>query len=89
MADTNFLTYKGKPLVRRKNVIYYGDMNDEYVIRLTVLNEENDIANDIKVELMLSDTSLDEKARIKKESSKKGFFEALDIATIWLSRFNK
>ena len=26
----DFLTYKGKPLVRNGNTIYYGDMNDDF-----------------------------------------------------------
>ena len=29
-----FLTYKGKPLVRQGNTIYYGDMADDYVIMM-------------------------------------------------------
>lgn len=89
MADNNFLTYKGRPLVRNKNVIYYGNMNDEYIIRLTVLSEENDIANKIKVELMLSDTAIEEAKRIKKDIVKENFYEAMDFAVVWLERYNK
>ncbi len=29
---SSFLSYKGYPLVRNKDEIYYGNMNDEYVI---------------------------------------------------------
>ena len=32
-----FLTYKGKPLVRQGNTIYYGDMADDYVIMMQIL----------------------------------------------------
>ena len=85
----NLLTYKEKPLVRKGNVIYFGDMREKYVTRLTVLTSQNDVAEKIKIELMLSDTGLDEKARITKSSEKVGFYEALDIAYIWLTRANK
>lgn len=85
MAD--FLTYKGKPLVRKGNTVYYGDMSDTYIIRLTILSKQNDIADAIKIELMLSDTGLSEKDRIKKTSEKHGFYEALDIASVWLQRY--
>ncbi len=84
MAD--FLTYKGKPLVRKGNTVYYGDMSDAHIVRLTVLSEQNDIADTIKIELMLSDMGVKEKDRIKKTSEKHGFYEALDLASVWLER---
>ena len=84
MAD--FLTYKGRPLVRKGNTVYYGNMSDSYVVRLTILSQQNDIADTIKIELMLSDTGLSEKERIKKTGEKHGFYEALDFATVWLDR---
>ena len=86
MAD--FLTYKGRPLVRKGNTVYYGTMSDSYIVRLTILSEQNDIADAIRIELMLSDTGLSEKERIKKTSEKHGFYEALDFATVWLDRNN-
>lgn len=91
MADTQeFLTYKGLPLVRCKDVLYYGNMSDKYVIRLTVLekSDKNDIktATKVRVELMLSDTSLEESKRIEKSSEKGGLYDAMDIGSIWLSR---
>ena len=89
MAETKFLTYQGKPLVRKDNIIYFGDPNDRYIIRLTILSSNNDIAEKIKIELMLSDTGLTEKERISKTSEKVGFYEAMDIASIWLARANK
>lgn len=32
----DFLTYKGKPLVRNGNTLYYGHMSDDFVIMLTI-----------------------------------------------------
>ena len=32
--NTTLLTYKGKPLMRKDNVIYYGSMADKYIIML-------------------------------------------------------
>ncbi|MBE6739848.1 MAG: hypothetical protein E7565_05975 [Ruminococcaceae bacterium] len=84
MAD--FLTYKGRPLVRKGNTVYYGNMNESHIVRLTILSSENDIADAIKIELMLSDTGLNEKERVKKTSEKHGFYEALDLASVWLDR---
>ena len=46
MADsTPFLMYKGRPLVRSGNVLYYGSMAEKYVIVMQVLStkDENDM----------------------------------------------
>ena len=37
MAFTPKLTYKGKPLVRKDNELYYGSMTDPYVLYLQIL----------------------------------------------------
>ena len=37
MAFTPKLTYKGKPLVRKDNELYYGRMTDPYVLYLQIL----------------------------------------------------
>ena len=46
MADTTpFLMYKGRPLVRSGNVLYYGSMAEKYVIVMQILStkDENDM----------------------------------------------
>ena len=85
-----FLTYKGKPLVRQGNEIYYGNMTDKYVVKLEILSDKkvgnNTLPDKIKVILMNSDITLDEKAGTIKKSEKNGIYEAMDIASVWLER---
>lgn len=85
-----FFMYKNKPLVRCKNTIYYGDMNDEYVIKLDLssLKEENklNVANSVSVQLIATDPEVSIRKRIIKTSKKNNLFLALDIADIWLER---
>lgn len=82
-----FLTYKGKPLVRSKNEIYYGDMSESHVVKFEILStDENDEPNKINVKLMKSNTELADKDRIVKESTKTSMFEALDVGFVWLER---
>ena len=33
---STFFSYKGKPLVRCGDVIYYGDMKDKFVVKLEI-----------------------------------------------------
>ena len=90
MADTNFLTYKEKPLVRSGNEIYYGDMADPYVIKFEILSTKtvdgNDVADKVKVQLLKSDIQLNSKDRIVKETTKDSMFDALDFGFVWLER---
>lgn len=85
-----FLTYKGKPLVRKGDEIYYGDMSEKYVVKLDILSTKKEgkteIPEKIKISLMNSDITLDEKNRVIKQSEKVGFNEAMDFACVWLER---
>ena len=80
-----FLTYKGKPLVRCKETIYYGNIYDKYVIKLQVKSSKKVEGLDIsdKVIVKLVDT---EKNKAVKTSEKSGLYLALDIAEVWLRR---
>ena len=85
-----FLSYKGKPLVRCGDIIYYGDMRDEYVIRLTITETDKqdniDITKKVLVQMLSTDTSLDIKDRVIKKSEKKGLYDAIDLGAVWLER---
>lgn len=90
MAETNFLTYKGKPLVRKGKEIYYGDMSDKFVVRFEILSAKKDgnleIADKVSVQLLDSNTDIALKDRIKKDSTKSNLFDALDLGFTWLER---
>lgn len=88
MADNKFLEYKGKPLVRKGNEIYYGNMAEPYVVRFEILaySKGNDIesASEVSVQLLKSDTELPAKDRVVKKTVKSTMFDALDFGFTWL-----
>mgnify|MGYP003293022205 CR=1 FL=1 len=88
--NTPFLMYKGRPLVRSGNTLYYGSMAEKYVIVMQILStkEENGMkmAEKIQVQLMLTDPEVRMKDRIVKKSEKIGLYNAMDIGSIWLER---
>ena len=91
MAETTpFLMYKGRPLVRSGNILYYGSMAEKYVIVMQILStkDENDMkmAEKIQIQLMLTDEEVRMKDRIIKKSEKIGLYNAMDIGSIWLER---
>ena len=88
--NTPFLMYKGRPLVRSGNTLYYGSMAEKYVIVMQILStkEENGLkmAEKVQVQLMLTDPEVRMKDRIAKKSEKIGLYNAMDIGSIWLER---
>ena len=86
----DFLTYKGRPLVRNGTTIYYGNMSDEYVAMLQILStskkDDLEIANKVSVQILSTNADLRPKERIAKKTEKAGLYQALDIASIWLDR---
>ena len=91
MSEKNeVLMYKGRPLMRKDNLVYYGSMADEYIVMLQILEtkklEDLDLAT--KVSVQLQRTAADVKARDRgvKKSEKDGFYTALDVGCVWLER---
>lgn len=85
---SDFLTYKDKPLVRKGNTVYYGDMSEKFVVRLDILSSHKEgdleVADKIKVNLIKNDSEkLD---NVTKSTEKGGFAEAMQFATTWLER---
>lgn len=85
-----FQTYKGKPLVRCKDEIYYGSMADPYVIRMQIKSKKEvngvELADKIVVQLIATDPDLSPRSQLVKSSEKNGMFLAMDIADSWLER---
>ena len=88
--NDKFLTYKGKPLVRNGNTLYYGDPSENYVIMMQITATKPvgdvEVASKVSVQLLNTDPDVSPRERIVKTSEKKGLYAALDIAEIWLSR---
>lgn len=91
MAETKMPMYKGKPLVRSGNVVYYGHPAEKYVAMLQILGTSGEIdgvkiSDRVLVQLLSTDESLPPMQRIIKKAEKKGIYQALNIASIWLER---
>ncbi|SEH79997.1 hypothetical protein SAMN02910265_02761 [Ruminococcus flavefaciens] len=88
--NAKFNTYKGYPLVRSGNDIYYGFMSDPYVIFIQILDtkEENGEKVTSKVRVVQMDTNEPNplKAFVKNTERECGLYEALDIASVWLEK---
>ena len=88
--EKKILTYKGHPLMRKDNLIYYGSMADSHIIMLQILETkkvgDSDIATKVSVQLQLTDPAARSRDRIVKKSEKAGLYTALDVGCVWLNR---
>lgn len=84
------LSYKGHPLRRKDNLIYYGTMAEKYIIMLQILSTQNvdglEMANKVSVQLQLTDPDLKSRDRVVKKSEKESLYAAMDVAAVWLDR---
>lgn len=84
------LSYKGHPLRRKDNLIYYGTMAEKYIIMLQILDtkkvDDLDVATKVAVQLQLTDPDLKSRDWVVKKTEKDSLYTAMDVATVWLDR---
>lgn len=85
-----FFTYKGLPLVRQGDTLYYGNMFDEHVIMLNILEkgkvDDMEVATKVRVQMLSTDPTVPVTEMVVKTSEQKSLYDALDIGEVWLSR---
>ena len=89
MAFTPKLTYKGKPLVRKDNELYYGRMTDPYVLHLQILTTTAVGGQQVADKVQLTLTSTADTTKVMRQSTKRGLYNALDIGSMWLQDANE
>ena len=84
------LMYKGRPLMRKDNLLYYGSMADSHIVMLQILETKKvgdaDVASKVSVQLQLTDPAAKSRDRIVKKGEKAGLYTALDFGSVWLER---
>lgn len=85
-VDGKYIMYKGRPLVREKNRICYGDMTKKCYLSMLILTNkvvgDQEVPDNILVQILTTG----ENTKILKQGTKAGLFDAFDIGTIWLDR---
>ena len=83
-----FVEYKGRPIVRQGDDIFYGDMSEKYYVYMMIMSDKKspnaycEIPGTIMVQLLDSKTKKPEKQKITN-----GLAEAFEFAEAWL-RYN-
>ena len=89
-SETPVLSYKGHPLRRKDNLIYFGTMAEKYIVMMQILSTKKvgdlDVADEVSVQLQLTAPDLKSRDRVVKKSEKDSLYAAMDVACVWLER---
>jgi len=84
------LEYKGHPLQRKDNIIYYGSFADKYIVMMQILDTKKvgdmDVATRVSIQLQLTDSNIKSRDRVAKKTEKDSLYNAIDVAAVWLER---
>jgi ribosome-associated translation inhibitor RaiA len=84
------LEYKGHPLQRKDNILYYGSFADKYIVMMQILDTKKvgdlDVATRVSVQLQLTDSNIKSRDRVAKKAEKDSLYNAIDVAAVWLER---
>ncbi|MBZ4644687.1 MAG: hypothetical protein PWR27_1261 [Petroclostridium sp.] len=82
------LMYKGKPLTRKGDMLYYGNHDDKYIITMKVQESKViknlKVATKVSIELQINNPALRGKEKVVKKAEREGLYRALEIGSIWL-----
>ena len=88
IGDGEFLEYKGRPLVRQGDDIYYGDLKDKHYIFMMIMSDKK-IGNETVPDMIMIQLIDSATKTPKEQKTIKGLVEAFEYADAWLTRFNK
>ncbi len=83
-----YLVYKDKPLVRKENEIYYGDLSDSHYLFMMIMSEKesaNFAGVKIPDKVLIQVISTSDNS-ILKQKMVNSLSEAFDIGCAWLDR---
>ena len=80
------LLYKGKPLQRKDNLLYYGNEEDDFIVSLQIEDSTNleDLQVSGKIQVSLQTNEAPGREKILKKAERDGLYNALDIGAFWL-----
>ena len=84
MAENKkLLMYKGKPLVRKDNTLYYGYMDEPCIIMMQITSTKDvngaELSDKILVQLVSTDEDLRPRDRILKKAERRGLYSAIAV----------
>lgn len=89
IENNEFLEYKGRPLVRKDDDIYYGDLSAYYVKMMIMTEKPSSKSEEMLPGQIVMQLFAPGKPFPEKQISAKGLSDAFETAAAWLDRYNK
>lgn len=87
---TKTFAYKGKPLVRQGQFLFYGHPDDKAILFMNILETKKsgdlDVATRVLVQIQTTGDSANFNEKVIKQCEKRSFYDAFEIGAIWLER---
>jgi len=84
----DMLIYKGKPLLRSGDKLYFGDFSENFITVFTITEKTKlkdlEVASKVTIELLEKKGADIKSAHLVKKAERTSLFEALDIGCFWL-----
>ena len=88
VSAEEFVEYKGKPIVRQGDDIFYGDLSDKYYVYMMIMSTKKSPKGDKEVPDTIMVQLLDSKSKKpEKQKITHGLAEAFEFADAWI-RYN-
>ncbi len=85
MAETsNYLMFHGKPLVREGQQIFYGSMDDKYILFLGIMTTKEINGKQVPDDVMIQIQSTGPDHKVVRVGKKNGLYEAFEFGRVWL-----
>lgn len=81
------LMYKGKPLLRCGDRIYYGNLEDKCILVLDIIDSKKnkDIKSSVKINVQVMDNTGElGKGQVYRKGERDNLYKAIDIGEWWL-----
>ncbi len=86
--ENKLLMYRDRPILRDGKTLYYGDFNDNFIVRLTILESKKinkmEVATKVNIELLEKNGDSIESAKLTKKAERTSLWAALDVGVYWL-----
>ena len=81
---SQYLMYHGKPLVREGQQIFYGSMDDKYILFLGIMTTKEMNGRQVPDDVMIKIKSTGPDQKDVRVGKKNGLYEAFEFGRIWL-----
>ncbi len=82
------MEYKGKPLYRKGDRLFYGNLEDKYILVLDIIEKKKiegiDVATKVKIQIQDNEGEHIGEGTVFRKSEKENLYKALDIGAWWL-----